>query len=238
MKIGDKFKNLFSHPFILLILGAIISSIVIPQYTNQWQNYQKEIELKTNLANDINKAISEVTTSAQLVNNPAYVNITNLGSTYKNWEISKTITTSEIATYFTDNHLIQNWNNLSSVVSRFIGIAAMLPGEKNQFYNYYLCFRLSHIIVIQKYYSNYPLNLNSNFSQCKNYYIPDLDLEYINKHHQTSYKGMNWTALLYKGSPNTSYTYPESYHFLTGLINTHKNNVLESILKSKSSILN
>jgi hypothetical protein len=35
-----------SHPMLLLIVGAIISSLIIPYFTRQWQDHQHELELK------------------------------------------------------------------------------------------------------------------------------------------------------------------------------------------------
>jgi len=48
--------GLLSHPLFLLVIGAIISSIIIPVYTNQWQNYQKELEIKSKLAEEISRS--------------------------------------------------------------------------------------------------------------------------------------------------------------------------------------
>jgi hypothetical protein len=53
----EHLKSALSNPMVLLIVGAIISSFIIPYYTRQWQDHQKELELKTNLSDEINKAI-------------------------------------------------------------------------------------------------------------------------------------------------------------------------------------
>ena len=54
-----------SHPFLLLVVGAIVSSIIVPNFTRQWQDNQKQLELKTALADDINKAISDSIVTAR-----------------------------------------------------------------------------------------------------------------------------------------------------------------------------
>jgi len=46
-----------SHPFLLLVAGTIVSSIIIPDFTRQWQNNQKQLELKTNLADEIRRCL-------------------------------------------------------------------------------------------------------------------------------------------------------------------------------------
>jgi hypothetical protein len=46
-----------SNPFLLLVAGAIVSSIIIPDFTRRWQDNQKQIELKTNLADEIRRCL-------------------------------------------------------------------------------------------------------------------------------------------------------------------------------------
>jgi hypothetical protein len=47
--IWDKISN----PLVLLIVGAVISGILVPYITRQWQDHQKELELKTELVSRI-----------------------------------------------------------------------------------------------------------------------------------------------------------------------------------------
>jgi hypothetical protein len=59
-------KKAISHPFVILIVGALIYSVIIPYFTRQWQDNQKQLELKTALADDINKAVSDSIVSSRL----------------------------------------------------------------------------------------------------------------------------------------------------------------------------
>ncbi|HXS59540.1 MAG TPA: hypothetical protein VN703_01880 [Candidatus Sulfopaludibacter sp.] len=96
-----------SHPFLLLVAGTIVSSIIIPDFTRQWQNNQKQLELKTNLADEINKAVSDSIVSSRLGDSD---------NSFRNWLISKEIIHSKIVAYFSNNRITQNWDNLSSAV--------------------------------------------------------------------------------------------------------------------------
>lgn len=49
----DKFFAFFAHPFILLIIGAGISSLLVPWITRKWQLIQKALELKTEIITGI-----------------------------------------------------------------------------------------------------------------------------------------------------------------------------------------
>lgn len=61
----------------LLIVGAIITSLIIPNFTRQWQDHQKELEVKIALTDEINKATSDINTATALMMNtmlmPSYL---------------------------------------------------------------------------------------------------------------------------------------------------------------------
>jgi hypothetical protein len=51
-------KDLVSNPLLLLVAGGIISGLLIPYITNQWQNHQKELEIKTDLVGRISESFT------------------------------------------------------------------------------------------------------------------------------------------------------------------------------------
>lgn len=62
-------RNIYSglqHPLLLLVVGALISSYIIPLYTKAWQDHQKELELKTDLVSEISDATASILTKTQV----------------------------------------------------------------------------------------------------------------------------------------------------------------------------
>jgi hypothetical protein len=57
--------GLLVHPLLLLIVGALLSSWLIPSITQRWQNHQKELEIKTNLASQISESVTGITMAVQ-----------------------------------------------------------------------------------------------------------------------------------------------------------------------------
>lgn len=73
---GDKKRSLLgvlSHPLVTLIVGAVLTSLLIPTLTRQWQDHQKELEVKTALVTDINEATASVLGRAVAVGTGRYV---------------------------------------------------------------------------------------------------------------------------------------------------------------------
>jgi len=53
-------SQFFSHPLVLLLIGALISGVLIPYFTNRAAKYQKGLEIKTDLVRRINESVIPV----------------------------------------------------------------------------------------------------------------------------------------------------------------------------------
>ena len=135
----------------LLIMGAIISSLLIPYYTRQWQDYQKELELKTDIAGEISKAISNIIITARLAQNPAFMNQMDFGSASVEWQISKAYIGSKIQSYFPNPQIRQDWKNLSKVLTEFVQLNAPISQKDINYYDK-ICLRIKHVVNIQNYH--------------------------------------------------------------------------------------
>jgi hypothetical protein len=248
----EQFKKLSSHPLIILIVGASVSSLIFPYFTGQWQDHQKELELKTTLSDEINNAVSDLVTSARLVGNPFYSNVTNYGETYKDWQTSKGIISSKIQAYFSDDRITSGWKNLSAAVTEFQGIGAGLPKSPYYTYDYLLCFRLSHILKMYEIYpQNNPFNVDRTVLErynCNNYYMPVLEDGHFQKYQKyfpigddsipLRKDGINWNALLYRNSTNIvdRMEYDKSFSTIEKYIENDKSNLLSTIFNSPIAV--
>jgi len=56
-----------TNPLLLLIVGAIFSSVLIPYVTRRWQNHQAELELERDLVEDISNAVTLFLTKLEFI---------------------------------------------------------------------------------------------------------------------------------------------------------------------------
>jgi hypothetical protein len=240
-------KKALSHPLLLLIVGAIVSSLLIPFYTRQWQDHQKDLELKTDLADQINKAITNAEQMAQYNINPE-INKQNdwnekWHNAYIDWKISSELIGSRITSYFFDDQKTHNWNNLSTAVTEILGLASHINQDSK--YNYYMCLRLGHIINMHNLYPhNNPINIGINdFTSyhCENYYIPNLNgIQYFNKYYPAKNGSIDWNALLHHEQYSSMYKtnvanlteFNRSFLLLVNSIKEQKDSLLQSIYNS------
>lgn len=59
-------------PILLTLFGAAISAWLIPAFTRQWQDRQKEREIKVALVSDIGDSTSDALVTSQYVANRAF----------------------------------------------------------------------------------------------------------------------------------------------------------------------
>jgi hypothetical protein len=225
-----------SHPLVLLIAGAIISSIAIPYYTRQWQDHQKELELKTDLAEKLSRAVSSIIVNARLVQNQVpYLEVKDFGNADIEWEISKQTIASRLESYFPDTSIKQEWIDLSTAITEYINLASSLSqGDPN--FNQKLCLRMEHVMVIHRYfdYNNYA-NLNLTDFKSHNCYDRRLVQDSKTNFPQIS-ENINWNILAHKDLSNKNQTYGLMYNKswleLEKYLQNQKDALIQNILRS------
>jgi hypothetical protein len=241
---NENYRKIMSHPLLLLVVGAIVSSIIVPSFTRQWQDNQKQLELKTALADDINKAISDSVVTAR-------EGETGGSDSFRNWEISKEMIGSKIEAYFSDDGITHNWNNLSSAVEEFSYFILnnpfpQHPEKSTQNYYYEVCNRLGHVLKLYTSYPQYnPINIDRNVLtkyHCNQFYIHILNPQNFTawtsdqKYFPVNSKAVNWNALFYWNQTNAINTtvyneYSRSASVLFNDIEDHKNSLIKVIFK-------
>jgi hypothetical protein len=130
MKKEINFKDLFSSQLFLLIVGAIISSLLIPWFFQIWQNQQTELEIKTNLISKISESVISLVMATQSVliqNNYQQIDtedelihlFDNLNEKYRQWEIESAIINSQLKAYFPNSDVSNLWGSLKLYSNSF-----------------------------------------------------------------------------------------------------------------------
>ena len=121
-RIINNIKGFLSSQVGLLILGALLSSLIIPWFFQVWQDYQKELEIKTKLIERITESVTRMFMSTQgfiLDNNRNQIKtdeefyglFNEVNSEYKEWEINSAIIDSQLKAYFPNSNLSEDWGS-------------------------------------------------------------------------------------------------------------------------------
>lgn len=152
-------KKIYSslhHPLLLLIIGALISSYIIPFYTRAWQDHQKELELKTDLVGEISNSVATILIKTQTTKAIISTPYKEFYNAFEEWESGSAIIQSELRAYFFNSHLPQLWTNYSFILSDF----AFLSISAN------ICARANYIEEIQKYFNIHQVINRTEINNC------------------------------------------------------------------------
>ena len=114
----DSFKEILSNQFLLLIVGGILTGLLIPYITTQWQNHEKELEIKTSLVSKISEYVTRMLMAIQFVevsqSQGINSSLTNeeYDNEYRDWKINSDIIQSQIMLTFQKLILAKTGKNL------------------------------------------------------------------------------------------------------------------------------
>ena len=126
------------HPLFIAVAAGVVSVVLLPHFTRQWQDRQKERELKQNLLEQISTAsTSTITQGMSLVNGqlraaggdpgetdpgPVYARLRNT------WLVERASTRSAILAYFPD--MDSCWYSYERAVADYLGLVDKHPGNR------------------------------------------------------------------------------------------------------------
>ena len=124
-------KEILSNPFLLLIVGGILTGLLIPFITTQWQNHEKELEIKTSLVSKISEYGTRMLMAIQFVEvsqtrgTNSHLTNEEYDNEYRDWKINSDILQSQISAYFPNTNIDKNWKKFSNAVENFYALSGM-----------------------------------------------------------------------------------------------------------------
>lgn len=125
-----------AHPLVVTAVSALLASVLIPLFTRQWQDRQKELDLKRNLVETIagsstsavrsaiSLALGHVQAAGGDPKEPAGEVYPQLSNT---WLIQRAITRSTIGTYFPAQE--DCWYRYSDMLTSYLSLVAGKRGH-------------------------------------------------------------------------------------------------------------
>lgn len=124
-------KEILSNPLLLLIVGGLVTGLLIPYITTQWQNHEKELEIKTNLVTKISEYATRMLMAIQFVevsqSQGINSSLTNeeYDNEYRDWKINSDIMQSQINAYFPNIDASNHWKKFSNAVEYLYALSGV-----------------------------------------------------------------------------------------------------------------
>jgi len=128
-------KEILSNQFLLLIVGGILTGLLIPFITTQWQNHEKELEIKTSLVSKISEYTTRMLMAIQFVEvsqsggRNSSLTQEEYDNEYRDWKINSDIIQSQINAYFPNIDVGKDWKKFSNAVEYFYALSGVRPEE-------------------------------------------------------------------------------------------------------------
>jgi len=126
------------YPLIVLGVGSFLSYILIPRFTNHYQEKRRSLEIEREtrhkeleIKSDIISKISEITARASVYSRNLSKGTSEITvEQYAEWSTKHLIVTSLIDAYFHDQPIFNHWENFRIGLSSFLYVFYSLGQEK------------------------------------------------------------------------------------------------------------
>ena len=117
-----------SHPLLLLLVGALISALVVPVFTQRWQEHQRELEIQTSLVSELTRSSSAFMTVVRLrLQDPAGEG-QDLDEAWRRWRTDSAVTRARLRASYAEHDLVLEWEALDEAMSGFYSFARFADG--------------------------------------------------------------------------------------------------------------
>jgi hypothetical protein len=118
-----RISKFLSHGFVLLVSGAILSSLLIPSFTRQWQDYQRELDIKSNLLSQMNQTAITIITELEAIQVGEFSNqaqeFNHFIDTANTWKIQASVIQSQLDVYYPQSQVSGDWAKFSNLMFFF-----------------------------------------------------------------------------------------------------------------------
>lgn len=122
-------SELLSHPFLLVLVGGLLTRLIVPALTRRWHTHQKELEIKIALVSEISESIVAFMTAIQVIHIGAKRFLENpqqwagvqqdLTKAYRDWEARSAVIGVKLQTYLPHTQIPKEWTHLSTMIEDF-----------------------------------------------------------------------------------------------------------------------
>jgi hypothetical protein len=104
--------RLLAHPLTLLLVTAVVSGLLVPRLTQQWQDHQQQLDTRRDFAARVSRTVGEIFIATQLVEVGAKSQSQEeFDDAYVRWEVESAVLGAELRAYYRAESLHQAWDH-------------------------------------------------------------------------------------------------------------------------------
>ena len=119
---AERVLAILAHPFALLLTGAILSNLLIPEWNRRSEVHQRELTVKTDLSTRINEAVVTMLTATQAAAMGARgQSQEDFDRAFMTWQVRRAVLATDVTTYADGSSLPRAWEALADGVEEAYG---------------------------------------------------------------------------------------------------------------------
>jgi hypothetical protein len=128
-------SEFLSHPFLLVLVGGVLTRLLVPALARRWHTHQKELEIKIGLVSEVSESIMAFMTAIQVIHIGAKRFLDNpqqlanfqqdFTKAYRDWEVRSAVIGVKLQTYLPDTPIPQEWAHLSTMLEDFYALEGL-----------------------------------------------------------------------------------------------------------------
>src|SRR5580765_6671547 len=104
-------SDVLRHPFMILVVTAVISQWLIPRTTRQWQDHQRQAEIKVQLVTETGRPFAKMLVVAQSSEFGGQARDQDpVNRAFTEWESEQVVVSARIRAYSRDTTLPKDWD--------------------------------------------------------------------------------------------------------------------------------
>jgi hypothetical protein len=117
------------HPFALLVLGALLTSLIAPWITSNWQLRQKRLEIKTTLVTEMSELVVRFVMAIQFVQlRSKSFSQGEFDNAYLEWEVGSAVLGTKLEAYLgLESRIPPEWTRFAETTTSFYALAGTPP---------------------------------------------------------------------------------------------------------------
>jgi hypothetical protein len=124
-------EPLLRHPLVTLLVGAVLTGLVVPRITRQWQLRQKRLEVKTALVAELSELVMRFVMAVQFVHvGAASFSQESFDEAYREWEVGSAVFGTKLQAYLPMAELPAEWSRFSESVTHFYALEGTPPDQR------------------------------------------------------------------------------------------------------------
>lgn len=115
-----KVGRLLVHPVTLLLLTAVVADLLVPRITQQWQEHQRQTDIRRELVARVSREVGELFIATQFNELRAETqNPEEFDAAYRRWEVESGVLGAELRAYYRAEPVDQAWERCKRMADAY-----------------------------------------------------------------------------------------------------------------------